>query len=414
MNDIILFLNSHFVISYFLHMIVSFALAWYLAKYTRIRYPTDTKTAKEIDQKRSQEVMLYSKAFLFLFQVSLHKNNYYANVAFLFLISLLLPGVGYFFIVWITWYLRHTKYSKEVSSTSILNLDEFRNSFMKVERIFGEASMGDLMTNPYAPKSKKLKALSSLANHASAANLRIIRQTLFSTDDEIRMFGYAIINKAEQAVNTKVNKQLNILTQEGEKPAHKQDQEKIATAQKELAFLYWEMIYVELAHESLRDNFLQEVIHYLNESKKFYEKEIEDIPLRTKRLKAKQIKLENRSIGVDEKIREEDTVEYVIKQIDSLDKKYEGYLETLVRLYILSGKVYMKKRFYEDAEIQFELAQHFNNGKLSFVLPYLAEIKFLTRQYSEVSRLLNTKDSLELNATLYPIIEQWRIKNDNY
>ena len=410
MNDIILFLNSNFVVAYFLHMIVSFVLAWQLAKFTRIRYPTDTTTAKKIDEKRSQEVMLYSKIFLYFFQISLHKNNYKANVAFLFLVSLFLPGIGYLFVVWITFYLRHAKYDKRVSSTNILNLDEFRNSFMKVERIFGEGSMADLMTSPYAPKSKKLKALSSLASHTSAANLRIIRQTLFSTDDEIRMFGYAIINKAEQAVNTKMNRQLNILTEESEKDPSQQNQERIANAQKELAFLYWEMVYTELAHESLRENFLQEVLNYLDKAKRFYEKELEDIPLRIKRLKARQITLENKPVGVDEKVKEEDTVEYVIAQINKEDDKYNGYMATLVRLYILSGKVYMKKRFYEDAEIQFEMAQHFHKGRLSFILPYLAEIKFLTGHYGEVSRLLNTKDSLELNATLHPIIEQWKVK----
>ena len=408
MNDIILFINDNFVIVYFFHIILSFLSAYQLAKFTRLRYPTDTTSAKKNDKQRLNEIILEGKAFKFLFQASLQKNNFKANVVFLFLFMLLMPVLGYFFAIWITWYLRNVKYSKKVHQTNILNLDEFKHSFMKIERIFGEGSMADLMTSPYAPKSKKLKALSSLANNTNAANLRIIRQTLFSTDDEIRMFGYAIINKAEQAINNKINKQLDILLTEKEKPKEQRDEEKIANASKELAFLYWEMVYTELAHESLRDNFLNEVIEYLSDAKRFYEIELEEIPLRIKKLKAKQIKLENMP-ETTEKVVEEETVEYVVNQINSENEKMKKYNETIVRLYILNGRVYMKKKMYDDAYIEFEMAQHLHKGNLSFILPYLAEINFLTGRYSEVSRLLNSKDSLELNSTLNPIIEQWRI-----
>jgi hypothetical protein len=69
----------------------------------------------------------------------------------------------------------------------------------------------------------------------------------------------------------------------------------------------------------------------------------------------------------------------------------------------------MRKKMYDEASIEFEMAQYLHKGKLSFILPYLAEINFLTGRYSEVSKLLNSQDSLELNSTLNPIIEQWRI-----
>ena len=402
-SDFILSLESHIIWLYILHIILSIVSAILVTKYNDKRFANDTEEISAKDKHRLEEIVNKSLIFRLLFRVSLHKNNKVTNFLFMFLFNLAMPVIGYFLSAWIAWYLNNIKYEKKVSNTNILNLDEFGMSFLKVERIFGEGSMSDLMTSEYAPKSKKLKALSSLANNPSPANLRIIRQTLSSTDDEIRMFGYAIINKAEKLLNIKINYHLEKFNEEKNKETPQIAI--LAHAAKELAPLYWELVYTELSHESLKDNFKKEVIKYIAIAKEFYIPEIENIEQRietyTKRLS--QI-LNNDDKKKDKKKKEEEIEKELLVQKNSLKEAHE--INT--RLYILMGRLYMSTQEYENAKVEFTLAQSLHEDQLSFILPYLSEIHFATGNYRVVNALMNQAKDLELNATLYPIVDQWK------
>lgn len=365
---------QHLWLLYILHIIISLLLAILLAKYIAKRYVREGEKIDARDKARLEEIANKSITFKLFFQAALHKNNRMTSIFFIFLFNIAIPIFGYILSAWISWYLNHIVYKKKVINTNILNLDEFNMSFLKVERIFGEGSMSTLLVNKYAPKSKKLKALSSLANSTSPANLRIIKQTLFSTDDEIRMFGYAIINKTEKAINEKLNKYITLFNEANEK--EEPDMLQRAEAANELAFLYWEMIYTELSHESLRDNFLQEVLKYLKIAKEFYIEAIQN-----------DVYIEGEN-----------------------SKCLGGNNPVCVKLYVLSGRVYMYEKKYEKAIIEFTIAQELNDEQhASYILPYLAEIYYLIGNYRVVKSMMNQASSLGINATLYPIIEQWRI-----
>ncbi|MBE0491331.1 MAG: hypothetical protein IBX44_03655 [Sulfurospirillum sp.] len=358
------------------------------------------------DAHRLEEIVDQSRFFKLLFQISLHKNNQKTNIAFMFLFNITIPVIGYAFSIWIAWYLKNISYEKKVSNTNILNLDEFGVSFLKVERTFGEGSMSKLIKNKYTPKTQKLKALSTLADNLSPANLKIIRQTLSSTDDEIRMFGYAIINKAEKALNIKINHYLEILNdQEKQKTA-----EKKAFAAKELAYLYWEMIYTELSDESLKDNFLEDVIKYINLAKSFYLSAFSNLH---SKIQEYEIRLKNIpvSVQISKETPYEQTAEYYKQNLKIANETFEKYNEICTNLYILMGRVYMSKKEYESAKSEFVLAQQLHEQQLSFIAPYLAEIYFLTGNYTVVNAILNNTKDLELNSTLYPIIKQWKVSS---
>ena len=405
LSDFIFSLEPYVLSLYLAHAIISLVLAIFLSVYVMKRFVNNDEV-KEKDKGRLEEISQESWIFRQLFKVSLHKNNRLTNILFMFLFNFSMPFVGYPFAIWITLYLKHVKYEKRAANTNILNLDEFGMSFLKTERIFGEGSMGDLMLNEYAPKSKKLKALSALSNNASPANLKIIRQTLSSTDDEIRMFGYAIINKAEKSLNVKINKNLEKYNSEKNKTVD-QDKEKMAEAAKELAPLYWEMIYTELSHDSLKDNFMKEVQKYTLIAKEFYAgasneldeisdtlekriKEVEEIPTKKERNKYKEEVFEHQ------------------KELMLMGQKAKKYKEIKTRLFILMGRLYMSQKKYESAKEEFTQAQQLHEEQLAFVLPYLAEISFLTGNYTAVASIMNKAKDLELNATLYPIVEQWK------
>ncbi|MBL0707606.1 MAG: hypothetical protein JJW00_00985, partial [Sulfurimonas sp.] len=316
--------------------------------------------------------------FKLLFRVSLHKNNQITSFLFIFLLNLSMPIVGYIATVWLVWYLVNVKYSKKVIQANVLNLEEFQTSFLKIQRIFGEGSLSELMENPFASKEKKLKALSSLATDISPVNLKIVKQTLTSTDDEIRMFGYAIINKAEKNLNDKINRNIEILNTQNRSSKNK-DKELIAQTSKGLAYLYWELIYTELAHESLKNNFLERSLYYINSAKEYYLDRVVFFNSNLGKLSHKENK----------------------KKLNELNK-------ICADLYLLLGRISMYKEDYVKAKTEFTVAQELNPYSDNFVLPYLAEVYFLTGNYAITKTLLSRTKDLEMNSTLYPIIQQWK------
>ncbi len=410
MSNYLLLIEPYVFIIYIFHALISLILAVVLSRYTVERYKKKSEEIAIKDKKRLKAIVNRGFIYKKLFNVSLHKNNRISNIVFIFLFNFAMPLLGYFFSVWITWYLKNVTYEKKVSNTNILNLDEFGILFLKVERIFGEGSMVELMNSEYAPRSKKLKALSSLSHTLSPANLKIIRSTLSSTDDEIRMFGYATINKAEKSLSIKINNYLEIYKEEEEEKVIDKDLEKKADAAKELAMLYWEMVYTELSHESLKSGFLVEIKKYVRVAKDYYvprsraiQKDLESIQKRLK--KAKAYEHEN----PQEKLAKNRTSEYYGHMLKEVKDKLLKYNDVESKLYILMGKVYMNEKNYEYAVTEFTIAQELYDGSSSFILPYLAEIQFLTGNYTIVSSIMNQAEALSLNATLHPIVEQWRI-----
>ena len=405
-SDFIFSYEQHVLTLAVIHVAISFFLAIFLSLYTMKRFIRNTKEVKERDAARLKEIVSESKMFRLLFKVSLHKNNLLSNITFMFLFIFSIPVVGYAFAIWIAWYLNNVNYERKVSNTNILNLDEFGMSFLKVERIFGEGSMSELLRNEHAPKSKKLKALSALANNASPANLSIIRQTLSSTDDEIRMFGYAIINKAEKSLNVRISENLDLYnkrTLEDEEI----DDTKVAEAAKELAHLYWEMVYTELSHESLKDGFLEEVVRYIEIAKKYYIPETRKIREELESTKSKIREIESLE-KEDFRLATRERIEPYLQTLDKAEEKFRNYNNVCIKLYVLRGRVYMNKKDYAKANVEFTVAHELDHSESSFILPYLAEIRFLTGYYKGVKSIMNRARGLKLNYTLYPIVEQWK------
>ncbi len=359
-ESIPLVLDSYFFLVLLLHTLVSIVIALIVAVYIKKRFVT--RGYEKEDLHRLQ--LLTNKTYLhrLLFHASLHRNNVKSSFYYFFIFNFSMPLLGYLASIWFAWQLVHVKYERKTVKSNILNLDEFGISFLEIHRIFGEASFNDLIHNKFTPTQKKLHALSILSNNLSAANLHIIKQTLTSKDDEVRLFGYAIINKAEQALAKKINKQLDIFKSAKNK-------EEIASAAYELAFLYWEMLYSELSDEVLSEEFLKQVEYYLKIA----------IPIYTKRLEAES---------------DETNIHQLLFQLSKLHQLY--------------GRYYLRLKEYENAIMKLTVAQQLNEEKATMVLPYIAEAYFYLEKYDIVSSILNQLSLLEINATVHPIIDQWK------
>lgn len=364
-NSILSNVNIYFVLLLALHIFISMLLSFFISQKLRKRFILNSQKVNKHDLLRFKEMSNKTPIHKFLFHVSLHKNNIKASFAYFLIFNFSMPVLGYFASLWLSWYLINVKYQDNIVNTNMLNLDEFGVAFVDVERIFGEGSLNELMKNKYAPKSKKLRALNVLSATASPANLKIIKQTLSSTEDEIRMFGYAIINKAEQKISNNINIELGHF-----KDAKKElNAHEVARAANELAFLYWELLYTELSHDSLNDEFMQQVDKFAHIAIDYYAKEL-------------------KAFGDGE------------ENIEALNK--------LSKLYQLLGRIFMKNREYEKAIEKFTIAQELNLENATFILPYTAEAYFLLGKYHLVHSLLKQMKSYEVNVTVQPMIEQWK------
>lgn len=389
MTDIFAYYEYHVYIVLLLHLLVTFFLSIIISVYGLNRFVKSSEKVDRQDALRLAARQSRNWFYKFLFKVSLHKNNQISIFVFVFLFNIAIPFLGYFFTLWLFWYMVNVKYKKQTVDTNILDLDEFKNSFLTVERVFGEGSMINIMHNDYIPKEKKLKALATLAANITPNSLQIVKQTLSSKDDEIRMFGYAVINKAEKALNEKMNEQLAIISVETAK-GEQRNTEKVAFAAKELAHLYWEMVYAELAHENLKISFLNSVITYINIAKEYYIPHLDEMIDQMNTYEKDDPELKNLSLIRKERQKLEET--YLI----------------CASLFTLMGRVYLHRREYESAKAELTVAKELLNERSTYLIPYLAEAYFATKKYRIVQTLISKTQGLEFNARLYPVIEQWR------
>jgi len=377
-------IENYITIYLTLSLLISYILAIYLKK----RFPNADTEHQHLDLEKIK----YLKGSLFhkfLSHASLYKYNRLTITLFFFFFNIAIPILGYIFSIWLAWYLVQVKYDKKVVFTNILDLDEFKNTFIQIERVFGEGSMLNLINNPYTPKSKKLRALAILAATPSPASLSIIKQTLSSTDDEIRLYGYSILNNLEKKINLRINTNLEFIQKQAFNQTDR-NEEKIAEASVNLAFAYWELVYMELSHESLKNNFLNSAITYINLAKEFYIEEIENLAQEASSLK--------------------NNPQY-IEELRKKHEKLDDYYHKASALYTLMGRIFLYKNQYEQAQAEFTIAKELLPENSTTIIPYLAEVYFNIHKYSITKSVLNQYDSLRFNAKLYPIVKQWEIKS---
>ncbi len=401
MNNISLFFENHFYTILFIHIVVSIILAIYLHFWLRKRFISNNITSlKDLEELKSIHThTLRGKLLRFFFSYSFHKYNRIHSIIFLFFLNFSMPIFGYLTSLWIAYFITTVKYKKIAHTTHILNLDEFETIFNETKRIFGESSLLDMMTNDYIPKNKKLQALASLANNINPTNLRIIQETLKSKEDEIRLFGYAILNKEELSLNNTINKTLEDL--QAAQSAEKPDKEYIAVLKKKLAQVYWEMVYNGFAQDVLEKEFLKTIETYAVEAQQYFK-------LNISLLKERYLHLQEKSHETTIPYKQE-VLDEKMEQLDFDIKRNFGHF---VDLTVIMGKIHMRKKDYQQAieafTLAIETAKAELNNNLNFLYPYIAEIYFIEGRYNLTRNVLQQAQNLEFNAKLYPIVQQWR------
>lgn len=258
--------------------------------------------------------------------------------------NIAIPGIGYLFTLWLSYYLLSVEFLLTLKNTKMLNMEELDQDFPRVKRGFGEGSMVELMSNALAPQSLRMRALSTMAENMTQKNVALIKHSLSDKDDEIRLYSFSLISNMEQTLNAKMHK----ATQRYKNAVR--EEERFAAAG-ELAFLYWEMIYFDLSDEILKKYLLEESFKY---ARMLFNSNMSNIPIN-----------------------------------------------------VLLGKIHLMRKEYEEATTHFIMAIE-NGVKHEYIIPYLAEIYFYRGNYKSIRSMLSVVNELGMNATLYPVVAQWR------
>jgi tetratricopeptide (TPR) repeat protein len=277
----------------------------------------------------------------------LHKfqTKRFDYILFFWVLNIALPIIGYFMTVWIVYYLLNVVYEKQLHNVHFINMIEFENEFPKINRIFGESAMDKLLSsdNHVNSSSLKMKALVSLADNASKGDLSLIKNRLSDKNDEVRLYSFAVIDKLQRGINGQIHDKMKLFEEA-------EDNRSRTKKAEELAYLYWDLVYFELTDSDLKKFIIEEVKKYA--------------------LIALESNPNNEKINV------------------------------------LLGKTYLAQKEVDKAQQYFTKA--INHGiNMDFIVPYLAEIFFIKKDYAKVKKLLGSTKSLHANAVLHPLVVQW-------
>jgi len=272
------------------------------------------------------------------------KNHLFILFLFFMMMNISLPLAGLLINVWIVYYLMAVKYKKPLDETKRIDMLEYYSQFPKINRIFGESSMEQMLGDEINTTSQKMKALVALSEDTRKNEIILIRNTLSDSNDEIRLFSFALIDRLERGVNAKIHQAL-------EQYAKADNREIRARIAGELAHSYWELLYYELVDEDLKFFIAKEIKKYAKEKLSF---EPDDY------------------------------------QINVLLGKC-----SLVLQEFSESKYYLEKVLTEQPK------------KSEYLVPYLGEIYFAERNYGKVKKLMMQASSLRINMMLNPVVELW-------
>ncbi|GHD64124.1 lipopolysaccharide N-acetylglucosaminyl transferase [Jeongeupia chitinilytica] len=194
--------------------------------------------------------------------------------------------------------------------------------------------LADPATHPEARLSALLTLKSMPTRHAS----ELLRDLLDDPEEDLRLLAYGMLEHEEKRLDSQINAALERY-RNGE-----------LSAARTLAFLYWELIYHDLAQGDVRAFALGEVERYLAEAQEIQPREPD--------------------------------------------------------LWMLRGKFALGNRQLAEAREAFETASILGYPHVKLI-PYLAELAFARRDFAAMRALFPSLNPLHVNDTLQPVVRYW-------
>ncbi len=263
----------------------------------------------------------------------------------IFLLAFLIPIFGYIFsLIFTAIYVFFIK-EKPLIKTENVPANELLSEEVNLKRIsYGEAFLKKAIESQDKNIPMKEEAIFILSSLKSPSSINLLKSAVYSDFDEVRLLALSFITGLEKDLNKKISSLLDKLEKT-------KDAVLSGRILKELAFLYWEFVYLNLVDKEF-------YTFYLNQSLK-YAKEALEI------------------LGEDDK------------------------------LYFLIGRIYLKLENLEKAE-DFLKRSVFLNPINKNVYLYLAEVEFKKKNFSKVKELLENIKDIEKDYLSYCIVSVWR------
>lgn len=190
---------------------------------------------------------------------SAYKKNFSINLFFLTIFNTATLFLGYaasFYFV--TVMLRRQKLGEKYEIAS-LNPSQLI-FFPSVKRQLGEGAAAVDPAN--LPKETKLKIMAAFSQEIKPEAVKIIKNFLSDSDDEIRLYSFQTLNRLKSEINSKIHSAL--LEFEEEKDPYKR-----ALIEKRLALYYSNMFNLEISEEALLSFFMDKAMFHLSNAESF-------------------------------------------------------------------------------------------------------------------------------------------------
>jgi tetratricopeptide (TPR) repeat protein len=201
------------------------------------------------------------------------------------------------------------------------------------------------LENSQAPVETRLKALLAVQSLPARVANPLVREMLSDPSDDLRLVAYGILDAREKSINARIHSASQRLAAEPLPPARER-----AALERQLADLYWELIYQGLVQGDLREHAVAQARNHLD-------------------------------------------------QALSLDPEDAG-------LWSLCGRLAAMEGGYDEAQRAFERARLLGQPE-SRVLPYLAEVAFRRRAFDEVRELARKMGAASPTQRIAQVVAYW-------
>jgi len=266
------------------------------------------------------------------------------NVAFFMSV---LGGIGILATVWLAGYRRREKVAHPFSK---LVLPEFVLSLREPEMKFSQGAIKSRLAHASIPTARRLQSLLALQGIPARISNPLLHGMLGDSAEDIRLVSYGLLDSREKKITAQIHRELSNL-----RGAQSKDMQLIG--HKQLAELYWEMVYAGLAQGDLR-------IHSLNQAMSHADAALQ--------------------------IAERDT----------------GML-------FLKGRILHELKNQEAAQQMLELAMEYGFPELR-ALPYVVEIYFERGDYSAVQHKLSRISASPITPMMKNAINFWVLQPEAY
>jgi len=272
------------------------------------------------------------------------RRRYAVIIIFAFIFFVPLLGALGMFIILI--YFRYFQLFKERTEFYTVSTPPFMTESGGLAQGMGEGGAWSRLRAPALPRGMRLKALLAVNAGGGFNASRLLQMATSDSDDEIRLLAFKLYDQREKVIGATISEALHRLRE-----LNNQDdlQDERRNLFRSLAFSYWEMVFNEL-NSDLSQFFIEQSLQYAIQA---YNAEIDDHSL-----------------------------------------------------LILMGRVYLRKGDLQSAQkfINMGLVRGAHRDR---VIPYLAELAYLKRDFKTLKQLFVDDPLLRYKPGIAPIAKFW-------